>query len=81
MLDSVYINRRLNLELQNLNIHNASGTRDGPPRPRPLKMGKRRRDVPHRPLSTNLKVFGVYSKVGWNGIIDEIAEAASDEIR
>jgi hypothetical protein len=41
MLDSVYINRRLNLEVQNLNIHDASGTRDGPPKPRPLKIGKR----------------------------------------
>ena len=75
MLDSVYINRRLNLELQNLDIHNASGTRDGPPGPRPLKMGKRfvpgfkrRRDVPHRPLSANLKVLRGLFKGGleWN---------------
>ena len=41
MLKSVFIDRFHNLELQNLDIHNASGARDGPPRPRPLKMGER----------------------------------------
>lgn len=52
MLDSVSINRCLSLELQKRDLHNASGARDGPPRPRPLKMGegfvpgfKRRRHV------------------------------------
>jgi hypothetical protein len=65
MLKSVFIDRFHNLELQNLDIHNASGARDGPPRPRPLKMGerfvpgfKRRRVVISRLLlSTNFKVL------------------------
>jgi hypothetical protein len=65
MFKSMFIEFFYDLVLQNLDIHNASGARDGPPRPRPLKMGerfvpgfKRRRVVISRLLlSTNFKVF------------------------
>jgi len=41
MFKSMFIEFFYDLVLQNLDIHNASGARDGPPRPRPLKMGER----------------------------------------
>ena len=39
MLKSVFINRFHNLELQNLDIHNASGARDGPAKTPPPENG------------------------------------------
>jgi hypothetical protein len=72
-----------------LTFHNASGARDGPPRPRPengerfVPGFKRRRVVISRLrlLYQLQSSFEVFSKAGWNGIIDVTAEAASLEKR